>query len=95
MSDIDRIINYMQQKGSITCKECEKEIGTTELRRRIRDIKDRGFDVGDTWEVGENRVGVRTRYKRYFILKGPEGPKKPQKHSIWERLKKMHNLTSE
>lgn len=99
MSDIERIIKYMRENGSITCKECEKNIGTTELRRRIRDIKDQGYDIGDAWEDGENRVGVRTRYKRYFILKGPEGPKEPQKEqpkkrSLWDRLKKIKDLTS-
>lgn len=76
MSDIDRIIQYMEENHSITCKECEKKIGTTELRRRIRDIKDRGYEIGDVWEDGENRVGVKTRYKRYFIIKSPVGPKK-------------------
>lgn len=98
MSDIERIIKYMRENGSITCKECEKNIGTTELRRRIRDIKDQGYDIGDAWEDGENRVGVKTRYKRYFIIKGPEGPKEPQKEqpkkrSLWDRLKKIKDLT--
>lgn len=72
MSDVERIIEYMQESGSITCKECQKKIGTTELRRRIRDIKDMGYEIGDIWEDGENRVGVKTRYKRYFIVKTPD-----------------------
>lgn len=77
MSDIDRIIDYMMEHGSLTCKECEKHIGTTELRRRICDIKDRGYTVVDVWETGENRVGAQTKYKRYFITKQPSEPKKP------------------
>lgn len=72
MSDIERIIRHMREIGSITCKECEQKIGTTELRRRICDIKDMGYEIGDVWEAGENRVGRKTRYKRYFILKSPD-----------------------
>ena len=29
MNDTDRILNYMLNHKGITCKECEKEIGTT------------------------------------------------------------------
>lgn len=67
MNDIDRILNYMLAHKGITCKECEKEIGTTELRRRICDLKEKGWIIIDVWEKGVNRVGVPTRYKRYFI----------------------------
>jgi hypothetical protein len=67
MNDTDRILNYMLTHKGITCKECEKEIGTTELRRRICDLKEKGWVIIDVWEQGVNRVGVPTRYKRYFI----------------------------
>lgn len=67
MNDIDRILNYMLTHKGITCKECEKEIGTTELRRRICDLKEKGWIIIDVWEKGVNRVGAPTRYKRYFI----------------------------
>lgn len=104
MSDIERIINYMKEKGSITGKECSREIGTGELRRRIRDIKDIGYEIGDVWETGENRVGAPTRYKRYFILKEPESPKKadcqhPKKEitfwdvSSWDFFEGIYKLT--
>ena len=88
MSDIDRIVVYMKLYGSITCKECERRIGTTELRRRIRDIKDMGYEIGDVWEEGENRVGVKTRYKRYFIIKEPNYAVRPKK----EETVKQHNF---
>ena len=93
MSDVQRIIKYMQEHKSITVKECNREIGTGDLRRRIRDIKDRGYEIGDVWEEGENRVGRPTRYKRYFILKEPS--KKECKALIiddpWEKPKKKHH----
>lgn len=104
MTDIDRIINYMLEFGSITCKECDREIGTTELRRRICDIKDRGYEIGNVWETGENRMGVPTRYKRYFILKSPAEPKKthcepkakpePRQKSFWDLVPGIKKLTA-
>lgn len=103
MNDIDRIIDYMYIHRSITCKECEKHIGTTELRKRICDIKDRGYEIGDVWETGENRYGVQTRYKRYFIIKAPDEPKKPvcvhppkmprKDKTLWDFFGGIYNLT--
>ena len=102
MSDIDRIIQYMKDHGSITCKECEQKVGTTELRRRICDIKDMGYQIGDVWEDGENREGNKTRYKRYFIEKEPDyavrAKKEPcepkEKHSFWDRFNRIKKLTA-
>ena len=101
MSDIERIIRYMQENGSITCKECEQRIGTTELRRRICDLKDKGYEIGYVWEEGENREGNKTRFKRYFIIKEPDcaarakkGHCEPkEKHSFWDRFNRIKNLT--
>ena len=72
MSDWLRIAEYMRNHKGITCKECEKEIGTTELRKRICDLKDKGYKIIDVWENGVNRVGVETRYKRYFLVGEPK-----------------------
>lgn len=72
MSDWKRIAEYMKTHKGITCKECEREIGTTELRRRICDLKEKGYIIIGIKEEGENRVGVPTRYKRYYLLKEPE-----------------------
>lgn len=68
MADWERILDYMKTHDGITCKECEREIGTTELRKRICDLKDRGYKIIDQWEEGTNRVGNPTRFKRYFLV---------------------------
>lgn len=68
MADWQRILEYMQTHKGITCKECQRDIGTTELRKRICELKDKGYKIIDTWEDGTNRVGNPTRYKRYFLL---------------------------
>lgn len=71
MADWERIAEYMKTHKGITCKECEKEIGTTELRKRICELKDKGYGIIDVWEEGTNRVGITTRYKRYFLVTEP------------------------
>lgn len=68
MADWERILEYMQTHKGITCKECQRDIGTTELRKRICELKDKGYKIIDTWEDGTNRVGNPTRYKRYFLI---------------------------
>lgn len=57
---------YGKFKG-ITVKECEKFLGTTELRKIMSNLKRMGYEVTSVWETGENRFGDPTRYKRYFV----------------------------
>lgn len=67
MSYESKIIDYMMSNKGITCKECERYIGTTELRKQISDLKGKGWKIIDVWEEGLNRYGEKTRYKRYFL----------------------------
>ena len=71
MADWQRIVDYMKTHYGITCRECEREIGTTELRKRISELKQKGYIIVDFWEEGVNRVGVKTRYKRYYLMHEP------------------------
>lgn len=65
-----KVLDYLAENKSITVQECIKKIGTTELRKIISNLKEKGFIICDIWEKGVNRYGDSTRYKRYFILKG-------------------------
>ena len=68
MSDCDRIIGYLRKHKSLTVSECEDKLGTTELRKRVSQLKRRGFKIEGIWEPGVNRVGVPTRFKRYYLV---------------------------
>lgn len=70
-TDCMRIVDYMKSHNGITVKECTIHVGTGDLRRRICDLKEKGYTIADQWEDGFNRVGNPTRYKRYFLLKEP------------------------
>lgn len=68
MTDLDRIIDYMLSHKGITVTECRDKIGTTELRKRVCDLKSRGYIIEGIWEKGVNRVGNKTRFKRYYLI---------------------------
>lgn len=67
-----RIIEYMKTHKGITVGECRDHIGTTELRRRICDLKDKGYDIKSVWEEGPNSNGTTSRFCRYFLIKEPD-----------------------
>ena len=68
MSDCDRVIEYLRKHKSLTVSECRDKIGTTELRKVISNLKNKGYIIEGIWESGINRVGVTTRYKRYYLI---------------------------
>lgn len=68
MSQCERIVQYINQHGSITPLEAVNDLGCMRLASRITDLKQRGVNVISEWEEGKNRRGEKTRYKRYFIL---------------------------
>ncbi len=68
MSQCERIVQYINQHGSITPLEAVNDLGCMRLASRITDLKQRGVSIISEWEEGKNRRGEKTRYKRYFIL---------------------------
>ena len=63
----DYHMNIYGMTRGITVKECEQVLGSTELRKTICELQDSGYKVEKVWEVGEDRFGNETRYKRYFV----------------------------
>lgn len=64
---VDIVFQYMKKhRSGLTVKECEHLFGTTELRKIVSDLKANGKKIGDIWETGVNRFGIKTRWKRYF-----------------------------
>lgn len=67
------IIKYLQtHKSGLTVKECQEKLGTTELRKVISTLKDKGYVFTTVWEYGINRYGLNTRFKRYWLLSAPK-----------------------
>ena len=61
------VLAYMIDYGSITVRQAVDDLGTTELRSRISEIKRAGYAVSSDYEDGKNRFGDPVRYKRYRL----------------------------
>lgn len=62
-----KVVDYLKIHKSITVKECSEDIGTTECRKIISNLRDKGFVIKDIWENVVDRYGNETHIKRYFL----------------------------
>lgn len=65
----ERILNYMQQRGSITQLEALKDLGVFRLASRISEIKKMGCEITSEMVTVTNRYGEKCRVKRYTLRK--------------------------
>lgn len=65
----ERIIQYINDFGSITTKEAFNDLGVSRLSARIADLKDEGYEFTDEWESSKNRYGETVTYKRFSFRK--------------------------
>ena len=65
MSQYERIIDYINQFGSISPMEAFNDLGITKLSTRISEMRRDGVDFHQEWEVRKNRYGEKVRYMRY------------------------------
>ena len=65
MTQVEKIIDYIETEGSITPLDALREFGCMRLASRITDIKRMGYDVTVKMEKSKNRRGEFVRYARY------------------------------
>lgn len=63
----ERILDYIDEFGSITQIEALRDIGVMRLASRISDLKRKGYNVISTKETVKNRYGEVTHIKRYSL----------------------------
>ena len=61
------VLMYLEEKGSITHLEAQKELGIMRLASRIVDLKKMGYKFNCTTEKVATRYGGTTRIKRYSL----------------------------
>ena len=61
------VLGYLMLNGSITGREAIDELGTTEVRSRISELRKAGYIITDAYEEGWNKYGDPVRYKRYRL----------------------------
>ena len=72
-SQNDRVLDYMEEFGSITQLQAFADLGITRLSARISDRKDRGHIIKSEPIKVRNRFGETSTVSRYSLVKGDLG----------------------
>lgn len=67
MTQCDRIVQYMQENGSITSWEAMKELGCMRLASRIHDLREMGIGIEKEMVSEKNRYGESVSFARYRL----------------------------
>lgn len=67
LTQCDRILQYIEENGSITQLQALREFGCMRLASRMSDIKKMGYPVKVEMETAKNRYGEKIHYARYRI----------------------------
>lgn len=63
----ERVLDYINEYGSITGLEAYLDLGTFSLREAVRDLRKEGIDIKSKYETSLNRWGNKVSYKRYYL----------------------------
>ena len=67
MTQEERIIEYLNDWGSITTYEAFNDLGITRLASRICDLKKKGYDFTIQRTSKLNRYGEKITFNRYSL----------------------------
>ena len=65
MTQAERILKYIDEKGSITPMEAFAELGITKLATRISELRRGGEKIEKRYVTGTNRFGEKIQYMEY------------------------------
>lgn len=65
MTQGERILEYIDTKGSITPFEAFTELGITKLATRISELRRGGEKIEKRYVTGTNRFGEKIQYMEY------------------------------
>lgn len=69
MSQKQRVLEYLEENGSITSMEAFRKLGVTRLSAVIFDLKRDGHEFDTVTERKRNRFKEMTSYSRYTLRK--------------------------
>ena len=64
----EKILQYIENEGSITPLDALREFGCMRLASRITDLKRKGYPITRKMETSKNRAGEPVRYARYSLV---------------------------
>ena len=70
MTQCQKILDYLNEYGSITPLDALREFGCMRLAARINDLERQGISIISDMEYSVNRSGDKVHYARYRLAKG-------------------------
>ena len=67
MNQRERILQYIQDFGSITYYEAVVELGILQFGARLKELKEQGYTFNYEWITKKNRYNKPIRFKRYKL----------------------------
>ena len=68
-----RILEHLKKSGSITSMEAFQLFGITRLSARIKELRDKGYDIRTLMIDSVNRYGEDVRYGKYVLMEDNNG----------------------
>lgn len=68
MTQSERILEHMREKGTITQLEAMQEYGIYRLASRISDLRKEGVNIKREMVKGKNRYGEATCFAEYRLM---------------------------
>lgn len=66
----ERILNYIEEFGSITQLDALRDLGVMRLASRVSDLRSKGYNIVSKTESVKNRYGESCHIKRYSLGEG-------------------------
>jgi len=64
----DRIIRHLKDKGTITALEAMKEYGIMRLTSRVSELKDEGYLIRSEFVSSKNRYDEPVSFSKYSLI---------------------------
>ena len=64
----ERIIRHLKDKGSITSLEAMKEYGIMRLTSRVCELKDQGYNIRSEFVSSKNRYNESVSFSKYSLM---------------------------
>ena len=65
VTQYEKILQYIDDFGSISPMEAFSDLGITKLATRISEMRKDGIEFDQQWESAKNRYGEKVHYMRY------------------------------
>lgn len=67
MTKEQRVLQYLEEFGSITSLEAFAELGDTRLAATIHSLRKKGYNISSIQESRNNRFGEKRTYAKYML----------------------------